>query len=528
VVESEGTLDEDIFLIGFSTKGQMEGTPCRLVGRFGVGLKESIFVMLYLRNHLLMIFGGHIYGFGYYYDKKVYYDLDYDTISANATKIKPVILRGTYNVTDKVIVYIPADVESAIDILYPFDKPYHVSPEIRGLVYHNGVYSGKWEIPLDVNVCNVNTDQYRSTVYLDDTLIESLEMIADDEMAYAFKDIILRGLRASGKVVLMGFSIWENELYAKAKGKLRKVLQDALNMAVEDIAGQLNEKVLVVDREKKLASKELVGIGLPDIAEGYIINVRMYLASKGYKVFAYSDVLNGKLMELYDQIAEPPTDDAVKAFIKLGEWLYSIAVKIMLIKNVPGGIERAMRYIGKLSSILEPMPIAVVEPLPGIFDIPVKIVKPEYNDLLSDAVGVTLKVNNQSVILLRNLPPCQKAFYAGIMIHELNHLFSNFNHGSYQWENIYNVLYLVDDIHPFASTYVHNIVKLARYNPELFLKVNNVADLPPLELSETLIIFGSCRGYLESTGAVCDDKSPYTLKLIVENGKIRLDVVEEK
>jgi len=519
VIESEGTLDEDVFLIGFSTKEQMEGTPCRLVGRYGVGLKESIFVMLYLRRHLIMIFGGHIYGFGYYYKGKVYYDLDYDTISANVTKINPVILRGTYNVTDKVIVYVPADVESAIEITYPFEKPYHVNPGDVGLVYHNGIYSGKWLIPLDINVCNVNTDQYRAMVYFDKTLVDSLNMIADDEMAHAFKKIILRNIFASGKVVVIGFSVWMSELYNRAEGKLREVLQNALNMAVEDVAGQLHEKVLIVDRVSVLTSKDMVAIALPDIAEDYINNVRSYLAGKGYKVFAYSEALSGKLMELYDQIAETKVDDAVKAFIKLGEWLYSIGVEIMAFMNIPGWIERAMPYTENFPPLLDP--------LPGIFDIPVKVVKPEYNDLLSDAVGVTLKVNNQSVILLRNLPPNQWVLYAGITIHELNHLFTKFSHGSYEWENIYNVLYLVDDLSPYASPYIRNLVRLAFYNPRLFLKINNVAYLPPLVLPTELIESESCRGYLEEKRILCDDSSPYTLKLIVEDGKLKLEVVEE-
>jgi hypothetical protein len=519
VVESEGTLDEDIFRVGYSTKEEMEGEPCRLIGRFGVGLKESIFAMLYLMNHVIMVFGGHIYGFGYYYKKKVYYDLDYDTITAYANDINPVILRGTYDVTDKVIVYVPAIVKSAINVTYPFEKPYHVSSGNLGLVYHNGIYSGRWTIPLDINVCNVKTDQYRSTVYIDDTLIKSLEMIADDEMAYAFRDIILRDVFTSGKVVIISFSFCMSDLFDKAGGKLREVLQDALNMAVESIADQTHEKVLIVDKAKTIASKELVAIGLPDIDEGYINNVRSYLAGKGYRVFAYSEALSGKLMELYDQIAMPTIDDETKAFIKLGEWLYSIGVEVMAFENIPGWIERTAMYVGKLPPVFDP--------LPGIFDIPVKVVKPDYNYLLSDAVGVTLKVNNQSVILLRNLPPDEKVFYAGIMIHELNHYFTNFSHGSYQWENIYNVLYLIDDIYPSASPYIRNLVRLASYNPRLFLKVNSIRSLSQRVLPRKLIKDECCRGYLEERRIVCDDSSPYTLKLIVENGKLKIEVVNE-
>jgi hypothetical protein len=344
-------------------------------------------------------------------------------------------------------------------------------------------------------------------------------MIADDKMAYAFRDIILRDLGTSGKVVVIEFPICMSYLYDKAGGGLRKVLQDALNMAVESIADQMHEKVLIVDKAKTMASKELVGIGLPDIAEEYINNVRSYLAGKGYRVFAYSEALSGKLMELYDQIAMPEIDDETKAFIKLGEWLYSIGVEIMTFNNIPGWYERALPYNGKVS--------ALFDPLPGIFDIPVKVVRPEHNILLTDAVGVTLKVNNQSVIFLRNLPPGEKALYAGIVIHELNHLFTNFSHGSYQWENIYNVLYLVDGICRHASSYIRNIVRLAFYNPRLFLKVNNIRSLSQRVLPKKLIKHGYCRGYLEEKRVVCDDSSPYTLKLIVENGKLKIDVVNE-
>jgi len=517
LVESGGTLDEDIFLIGFSTKKETKETFCRLIGRFGVGLKESIFVLLYQGAHILMVFGGHIYGFGYFYNGKVYYDLDLRTITANSNDIKPVILRGEYNVKDRVLVYIPVIVESVIPMLYPYEKPYHVSPGEKGLVYHNGLYTGKWEVPLDVNLCNVNTDQYRSYIYLDNTLIDALEMIIDDEMADAFKEILLRRIVKLEKVlrVVIPFSL--EYLFNHAKEKLRDVLQKALNMAVEELAEMTGEKVIVIDRYAKLASKGLPAIALPDIDEHYIDGARSYLASKGYKVFSYSEALSGKLVALYNEIAEPVIPDEVKAMVKLGEWLYSIGVELMDMYNIPGWLERVSK-VGTRS-------FEILDPLPGIFDIEVKLVKPQYNDLLTDSVGVTLTVNNKPVIILRNLPREELLLYVGVMLHELNHIYTDFEHGSYQWENIYNVLHMVDVLDPAITPYVTNLIRLAVYNPKLFLEVSNIKGLPPHVLPRFLIENEQCPGYMDDRGVVCDMSASSLLKLVNRNGILEVEVV---
>ena len=517
LVESEGTLDEDIFLIGFSTKKETKETFCRLIGRFGVGLKESIFVLLYQGAHILMAFNDHVYGFGYYYKGKVYYDIDLRTIIAESNTIKPVILRGEYNVKDKVLVYIPVIVQSAIPILYPYEKPYAVDPRDFGLVYHNGLYSGKWQIPLDVNLCNVNTDQYRAYVFFDDVLINALEMIVDDRMPDAFKEILLRYVVKQGRVFRFATSFWFDYLFDNAKEKLSSVLQKALNLAVEELMTMIGEKVIVVDRYNKITSFELPAVALPDIKEKYINGVRSYLASKGFKVFAYSEALSGKLVELYNEISEPNVPDRVKSLIKLGEWLYSIGVELMERYNIPGWLER-MNKIGSRA-------FELLDPIPGIFDIEVRVIKHEYNDLLTDSVGVTLIVNNKPVIILRNLPEDEWLLYVGVTLHELNHIYSEFGHGSYQWENIYNVLYMVDVLDPVVTPYISNLIRLAVYNPKLFLKINNIKELPPYILPRALIEDGECNGYVDNRGVVCEATSPTTLRLINDNGILKLQVV---
>jgi len=516
LVESEGTLDEDIFLIGFSSKKKTEETFCRLIGRFGVGLKESIFVLLYQGAHILMAFGGYIYGFGYFYNGKVYYDIDLVTVMNKSNDIKPVILRGKYNVTNKVLVYIPVIVESVIPILYPYEKPYHVNPGEEGLVYHNGLYSGKWQVPLDINVCNVNTDQYRSNVFIDYTLINALEMIVDDEMSNAFKEVLLRNVITRKKVLRLSIPFSFEYLFDHAKEKLSNVLQKALNMVVEHLARMLGEKVLVVDRNDKIKSNEITAIALPYIDEKYINGARSYLASKGYKVFSFSESLSGKLLELYNEISESTVPDEVKAMIKLGQWLYSIGVELMRSYRVPGYLDRVMK-VGTDN-------FEILDPLPGIFDLDVKVVKAQYNDLLTDSVGVTLIVNDKPVIILRNLPEDQRFLYVGVTLHELNHIYSDFEHGTFQWENIYNMLYLVDVLDPAITPYVSNLIKLAFYNPKLFLKINNIKELPPYVLPRALIEDGGCIGYMDERGVKCDANASTKLKLTNDNGILNLEV----
>ena len=520
LVESEGTLDEDIFLIGFSTKKETKETFCRLIGRFGVGLKESIFVLLHQGFHILMAFNGYIYGFGYLYDGKLYYDLDPFIIMTDSTKINPVIFRGKYNVRDKVLVYIPIITEGVIPLLYPYKKPYSLNPGEKGLVYHNGLYSGKWGVPLDINVCNIETDQYRSNVYLSGTLIDALEMIADDEMSNAFKDILLRRIVTQKKTVRLNISYDLEYLFDHAKEKLRNVLQKALNLAVEELVKMMNEKVIIVDRYDRIISKELPAITLPNVDEKYISNVRSYLADKGYKVFAYSKNLSNQLFELYDQITEPNVPVEVKAMIRLAEWLYSIGVEIMEQNGIPGWSERLFKA-GTFN-------IEILDPLPGIFDIDVKIVKPQYNDLLTDSLGVTLTLNNKSVIILRNLPKDKWLLYVGIMIHELNHVYTDSEHGTFEWESIYDVLYMVDVFSPGTAPAVTNLIRLAVYNPELFLEVNNINGLPLHVLPIPLVTNGECIGYMDERGVECDVSAPTKLKLVNRNGTLYLEVMPKE
>ena len=521
LVESEGTLNEDIFLIGFSTKKEIKETFCRLIGRFGVGLKESIFVLLYQGAHILMMFDGHVYGFGYYYNGKVYYDLDLNTIMANSTNIKPVILRGKYNVKDKVLVYIPVIVESTIPILYPYEKPYHVNPGEKGFVYHNGLYSGKWEIPLDINICNVNTDQYRSYIYLDNTLMDALEMIVDDEMANAFKEILLRRVVRVKKLLRVVIPYSLEYLFNYAKEKLKDVLQKALDMAVEELVKMTKEKVIIVDRVRDIKSDEVVAIALPNIDEEYIKNVRSYLAGKGYMVFSYSEASGGKLLALYNKIAEPNVPDEVKALIKLAEWLYSIGVEVMDERSIPGWSERMYRIEDKAFELLDP--------IPGIFDIDVKVVRKEYNGLLTDSAGITLKVGNKPVIILSNLDEPDWLLYVGIMLHELNHVYTDSEHGTLEWESIYYVLYMIDILAPSITPYVINLIRLAVYNPKLFLKVNNIKALPPGVLPKELIMYGECVGYIKSytegEHIICDPNADTILKLVNKNGILEVEVV---
>lgn len=517
LVESEGTLDEDIFLFGYSTKEQEEGKPCRLIGRFGVGLKESIFVLLYDGKHMYMAFNGHIYGFGYYYNGKVYYDLDLDTIKANARYINPVILRGEYNVKGKVLVYVPASVESVMPLLYPYEKPYHVSNKEKGLVYHNGLYSGEWVVPLDVNVCNVTTNQYRTVAYITAEFIHAMEMIVDDEMPEAFKDILLRYVVKEGRLLRIKIPTAFELFFNLAGEKLSKVLQKALNMAVEEVAKMMGEKFIIVDRYTKFPSNEIMAIALPDIIDSYINGVRSYLAKKGYKVYSYAEAVSGKLHELFNTVIEPEVPEKVRALIKLGEWLYSIGVELMDMYNIPGALERMMK-IGTVN-------FKLLDPIPGIFNIDVRVVKPEYNGLLTDAVGITITINDKPIILLRNLPEDQWLLYVGIMLHELNHIYSDFEHGTFQWENIYNVLYMIDVLAPSATPYIINLIRLAVHNPKLFLEVNDITHLPSHVLPIPLIVNGECPGYIDERGVVCQASSPIKLKLVNHKGSLVLEEV---
>ncbi len=204
--------------------------------------------------------------------------------------------------------------------------------------------------------------------------------------------------------------------------------------------------------------------------------------------------------------------------IKLAEWLYSIGVELMKMYFVPGWLERVSK-VGTGA-------FGMLDPLPGIFDTEVKVVKPQYNDLLTDSVGVTLVVNNKTVIILKNLSEDDRFLYVGIMLHELNHVYTEFEHGTFQWENIYNVLYMVDVLDPAITPYVTNIIRLAMYNPKLFLKVNNILELPPYTLPRDLIEHEKCVGYMDDRGVVCNETSSTIVKLVNNNGILKLEVVQ--
>jgi hypothetical protein len=342
-------------------------------------------------------------------------------------------------------------------------------------------------------------------------------MIADPDMTYAFIDVMKRYIKTEGKVSVLSLPGEIEFLFNFATPKLHDILQDALNMVVEDMVKALGDKVVIVNELANMPSRDLVAIGLPSINRGYIDNLKTYLRSKGYTVLSYTEAKSGKLMEIYESITEPTVSDDIMALIKLGKWLYQIGFIIMVLNNIPGWMERWARGM-KVSAnpyILDP----------DIANIPVKIVKPEYNGMLSDAVGVTLKTDDKKLIILRHLPDDEKMMYVGIVIHELNHVFTRYEHGTYEWENVYNALYMVDAFRETLRPLVTTLINLALYNPKLFLQVNDLSNLPNLELPKRLIVNGECRGYIGIDRVICTENSEYILKLVNYDGSL---VVEQR
>ena len=517
-IENSGTLSEDVFLFGYSTKEETEeetkNKPCILVGRFGVGLKESVFLTLYCGGHIIIIFGGHIYGFGYYYNKKLYYDLDKEIITKHDKDINPVIFRGEYDITDKVIVYVPVTTESAVNVLYPFKRPYNVNSGDRGMVYHNGVFSGYWDVPLDLNVCYVKTNQYRTKVYPDKEFVMAIDKIADPDMAQAFAGVMKKYIKVVGRVTVLSTPGELNFIFNLAPPKLHSVLQDALNSVVEDMVKGLKEKAVIIDKEMNIRSKAFLAIGLPGISDRYVEDLRSYLRDKGYIVLSYNEVKNGKHIEVFESITEPTVSDDVMALIKLGKWLYQIGFIIMKANDIPGWVDRV------LNGIKEDVDPYVLDP--SVAGVPVKIVRPEYEDVLSEAVGVTLKSENKKLIVLKHLPDSEKFMYVGITIHELNHAFTVYEHGTYEWENIYNALYMVDAFRSTLRPLVANLINLAFYNPKLFLQINDVSNLPSAVLPIELVVNGECRGYAEIDKVECNRDSGYILKLVNYDGMLAI------
>jgi len=146
-----------------------------------------------------------------------------------------------------------------------------------------------------------------------------------------------------------------------------------------------------------------------------------------------------------------------------------------------------------------------------------------------------LKVGGKPLIVLKNLlagsTEKQLLLYVGIMLHELNHVFSDFPHGTFQWENIYNVLYMVDVLDEYIAPFVTNLMRLAVYNPQLFLNVNDITHLPSTVLPRLLIEKGECTGYIDySTDKIriiCDKDASSKVKLENKNGTLYVVQVME-
>jgi hypothetical protein len=514
-VESSGTLTEDIFILGHSTKEEVKNKPCKLLSSFGIGLIEGIFMALYCGKHIVMVFNGHIYGFGYYYNDKLYYDLDQETIMKHGDDIRPVIFRGEYDVTDKVVFYVPETVGSVLGIFYPYKELYHVDVGDRGAVYHNGVFSGYWDVPLDLNVCYVSTDQYHLHAFVDEDFVKAIDMIADPGIKDAFIEIMKRYIKSDGLVSILSVPYDIVSLFDLATPKLRNILQDALNTVVEDMVKALGDKVVIVDELANIPSRDLLAIGLPSIEYEYIDNLKSYLKSKGYTVLSYGEAVGGKLMERYEAITEPTVSDDIMALIKLGKWLYQIGFIIMKMNDIPGWEVRWFRGIDTS--------VSVTKLDPSIANIPVKILKPEYEDVISDNIGATLYIGNKVLILLRHLPDEEKAMYVGVVIHELNHVFLGFGHGEYGWESIYDVLCMIDMLGRDFKNEVTNLIRLAMYNPKLFLQINDISGLSGILLPEELIKKGECRGYIVLHNAICTEDSSYILRLVNRNGTLVLE-----
>ncbi|AXQ00093.1 putative ATPase VP1 [Sulfolobus filamentous virus 1] len=450
VIRSEGAISEEAFELGFTTKTTQTKPPCCLIGKFGVGLKQAMGTMLLIGKTALVLTDNHAYMFAGYCNGTI-------KIKDVDDMCRLVVLRGKAETKGQTTVYVEGK-KLDIDLLWKGKT--QVLKEGRN-VYHNGMYSGKWDLPFSVNLCCVYADQYRTKVNpYNSTLYEQLGKLSNEDKEL-IKEAIIENGKKEGNAFLFNFP----GDYSPIMVELNDVFADA----IISIAKAFDVKPIIVGSLKEII---MIGNGFGfNIQYDYIFEtVVNRIRKKGYEAFTAKEYSqNRDIMILLNnsyKFAELPDD--IKKGVLAGLWAFNTVLAFLGITNDYAILDYKLQKI------------------------PLFVLKDSYAYQTSDLLGITKFAEKPYIFLspprimakieAPELGMAEKdtleTLYMIATFHEYIHAYFEIHeHGTYSFERPYVTLLQIIQREGIYLTFLENVLNLAHENPTLLEDVTRILGL---------------------------------------------------
>ncbi|AZI75785.1 putative viral structural protein [Sulfolobales Beppu filamentous virus 2] len=517
VIESEGDLPEEAFELGYTTKLNVKlPGRCCLIGRFGIGFKQAIGALKQQGYNVIIETNGHIYMYAGVCGEEV-------KINDITGDCRIAILKGESKVKGKTIVYAQG-AELSTNLLW--ESPLRVSPTGKK-VYHNGLYSGSWDLPFSVNVCCVYADEYRTRVTPGSVLMSHVIEDFYQSLTKEEREMLIKSIKDSA-VVQKDFIYFD---YPKSYN-LYFTCYDEIAEAIVKLAKDNGIDIIVIGNEYEAKYAKTINVK-PFIFNGILSsNIKALvdaIRKKGYKAYAFSeykDIITKTALIKYS-VPWEKLPDPVKAGILAGKWVFNSAYKFV----------RNMYNITRMSDVVKDTPIYVLsdqfeewnrtdlgltryEEVPYIFLAPVKILE---------------KVGSKYELFLYPSSPEERLFFVtmSVTFHELIHAVDfSIDHGTYQWDEYFNSLLIRIKKFDFDLIFLSNVINLAYYNYPLLENVWEITGLDEfyvepdvfVQLRSTNTVYGiytnnefKMTGREEATMKLTVEKSEGVLKFKLES-----------
>ncbi len=574
-IANKGTITEDIFVYGYSTKQSEsslnEYSPCALIGRFGIGLKESIFGMLYLFPNnpyrLIISFGGNLYGFGFYDTRngKIYTSYPPDKVRSDSNYLSPVILKGKrppelFGVKDRGLIeyFIKKEGVESYPLIWTHRSPIIVNDKDRNAIYQNGLFSGIGSLPFEADLCYVSADQYRTKItgYPSDyrRMLYAIDKVLKDHDVY---ESVVSGFKQFEKINRRYYKDFGSDisyLLTSVSVSEQTLLHKAIKEAIENVALSIPSNVIVIDVIDSYQATDVDGIAVDGIPSYILHDIRVELKQK----YPEKEFLNFSEYASYISAsnlmknAVDVTDLYMKAGIKLGKYLYYIALLYaykQFYTRMP--VHLADAWL-KLEHVCEKQPSYIcpkmynIDTYPTVMDT-IVIKQDQKRRFTSESeLAITSERYPNAVIVFNELEYLKKQLdisddmsefvgkTAFITLHELNHVFGLSKHGTVEFEFVYYMLIMlsqfIDEDHITDYYLISNLIRLATANPELFLKANKYSALKLMLYDDRILKYGEtkegCGLFEDGSFAYCDPQGK-KFKFTVEDGDLTLRFEEE-
>lgn len=477
-IESPGILPEEAFVFGFTTKKEVKlPEPYCLIGRFGLGLKEALLSYLYFSKPHLIVTGNHAYIVAEYCNGEFY------TFNKSGSCAYAVLRGEIKNNENKTTIYLHSThIDEKLFVKLLWDKS-DTDITDGNYVYHNGLFSGIWNLPISVNLPCVESDQYRKEIPAFSSIIsKSMEYLKNEKNEEELAKILSKR------------RIVKKYMKLDIDGTFLHYLKPFFNVIVRIMIPYLSYNKSIayaIDDCRDFEKVEVPGVCIKNLFSSDREILIGKLKEKGYNVMSHDEYVSKiGISEIKKYvIPEDKIPIILRSAVWLGKWLFWLGIR-----RLPEKITPRMTITKTPYNVLPP----------EIANFPVYIVSHSYpyreTGELGHASESYIALFSPKVLNTLEVKPNVKSYLA-ILLHELSHVFLSMEHGTFEFEAVRSVLstYFVRKLYNEKERlspeviFMINVSQLAIRNPKIFIGAKEI-----IGLSEYLIDFSKIEtGYNE-------------------------------